>query len=79
MCKLLDAAVLINQKRFYVLFRELRFLLGYETTAFGRLVIGEALAWDVVIGFLSAAFSGAERHSRRLLKVEALETDSHIN
>ena len=45
----------------------------------GGRVIGEALAWDVVIAFLSAAFSGAERHSRRLLKVEALETDSHIN
>ena len=43
----------------------------------GGRVIGEELAWDVVIAFLSASFSGAERHCRRLLKVEHLETGSH--
>jgi ribose 5-phosphate isomerase B len=40
--------------------------LGGRTT-------GLAVAWDCVRSFLSAQFSGAERHSRRLAKVEYLE------
>lgn len=40
--------------------------LGGRTT-------GAAVAWDCVQNFLSAQFSGAERHRRRLAKVEQLE------
>ena len=40
---------------------------------FGGLVIGHALAWELVQTFLAAKFSGAERHCRRLAKVTALE------
>ena len=39
----------------------------------GGRVIGIELAWDVVTAFISAEFSGAERHRRRLEKVSALE------
>ena len=39
----------------------------------GGRVLGFALAWDLVKPFLSARFIGAERHRRRLKKVEALE------
>lgn len=39
----------------------------------GGRVIGPYLAWDIVQAFLSAEFSGAERHRRRLAKVSALE------
>jgi len=39
----------------------------------GGLVVGHALAWELVRTFLSARFSGAERHRRRLGKVAALE------
>jgi ribose 5-phosphate isomerase B len=38
----------------------------------GGQVVGQALAWDLVRTFLSARFSGAERHRRRLAKVAAL-------
>jgi hypothetical protein len=38
-----------------------------------RQVVGHALAWELVQGFLAARFSGAERHRRRLAKVAALE------
>ena len=41
--------------------------LGGRTT-------GPLLAWDLVETYLSARFSGAERHVRRLGKVAALET-----
>jgi ribose 5-phosphate isomerase B len=41
----------------------------------GELIIGEALAWDVVTKFLAATFSGEERHVRRLRKITALETN----
>jgi ribose 5-phosphate isomerase RpiB len=37
-------------------------------------VIGENLADEVVLAFLDARFSGAERHVRRLAKIEALES-----
>jgi ribose 5-phosphate isomerase B len=40
--------------------------LGGRTT-------GVAVAWDCVQNFLSAQFSGAERHRRRLAKVEQAE------
>lgn len=39
----------------------------------GGLVVGHALAWELVQTFLGASFSGAERHRRRVAKVEALE------
>ena len=39
----------------------------------GARVIGEQLALDIVRIWLDASFSGAERHVRRLGKVEALE------
>ena len=39
----------------------------------GGQVVGHALAWELVQGFLAARFSGAERHRRRLAKVAALE------
>ena len=40
----------------------------------GGLVVGHALAWELVQTFLAARFSGAERHRRRLAKVADLET-----
>ena len=40
----------------------------------GGLVVGHALAWELVKTFLVARFSGAERHRRRLAKVAELET-----
>ena len=40
--------------------------LGGRTT-------GVAVAWDCVRNFLSAQFSGAARHCRRLAKVEQFE------
>ncbi len=39
----------------------------------GGLVTGPALAWELIQIFLSAGFSGAERHRRRLAKIVALE------
>ena len=39
----------------------------------GGLVVGHALAWELVQTFLAARFSGAERHRRRLAKVTDLE------
>jgi len=39
----------------------------------GGRVMGPAVAWDHVGAFLCATFSGAERHRRRLGKVDALE------
>ena len=40
----------------------------------GGLVVGHALAWELVQTFLAARFSGAERHCRRLAKVAELES-----
>jgi ribose 5-phosphate isomerase B len=40
----------------------------------GGWVVGPAAAWDLVQTFLSAGFSQAERHLRRLGKVISLET-----
>lgn len=39
----------------------------------GGRVVGASLAWELVETFLSARFSGAERHCRRLAKVAKLE------
>jgi ribose 5-phosphate isomerase B len=39
----------------------------------GGLVVGHSLAWELVQVFLSARFSGADRHCRRLAKIAALE------
>ena len=41
----------------------------------GGLVVGHALAWELVQTFLAARFSGAERHCRRLAKVVDLESN----
>ena len=39
----------------------------------GGLVVGHALAWELIHTFLAPRFSGAERHRRRLAKVAELE------
>ena len=39
----------------------------------GGKVIGPALAWDLIQTFLTAHFSGAPRHKRRLEEVQELE------
>jgi ribose 5-phosphate isomerase B len=39
----------------------------------GGLVVGHALAWELVKTFLAARFSGADRHCRRLAEVAELE------
>jgi ribose 5-phosphate isomerase B len=39
----------------------------------GGRVVGDGLALDLIEAFLSARFSGAERHERRLAKVRAIE------
>jgi ribose 5-phosphate isomerase RpiB len=36
-------------------------------------VVGPALARDLTMAFLAAGFSGAERHIRRLGKLDAIE------
>src|SRR5215471_13796184 len=46
--------------------------LGGRTT-------GIAVAWDCVKSFLTAKFSGAERHSRRLAKVRQLERQPSVH
>ena len=38
-------------------------------------MIGEAIAADLVRAFAGAAFSGEERHVRRMAKVDAIERD----
>jgi ribose 5-phosphate isomerase B len=42
--------------------------------ALGALVVGDALAIEIVEAFLTARFDGEERHVRRLEKVRALES-----
>ena len=39
----------------------------------GGLIVGHALAWELVRTFLNARFSGAARHRRRLAKVTELD------
>ena len=41
----------------------------------GARVVGPALAADVIRAFLSAEFSGEERHVRRLAKIAAIERE----
>jgi ribose 5-phosphate isomerase B len=43
----------------------------------GGRVIGDALAWEIIKTFLTARFSGAERHKRRLAEVAELEMKEH--
>ena len=43
----------------------------------GGLVVGHALAWELVKTFLAARFSGGERYRRRLAKVAALENQQN--
>jgi ribose 5-phosphate isomerase B len=42
----------------------------------GGRTVGPAVAWDLVQTFLSAEFSQAQRHLRRLAKVASLERDN---
>jgi len=42
----------------------------------GGLVIGDALAWELVNTFVNARFIGGEQHKRRLSKIAALENIS---
>lgn len=45
----------------------------------GGRTVGPCVAWDLVETFLSAGFSGGDRHLRRLEKVAALESlDSYV-
>jgi len=44
----------------------------------GGRVVGTSLAWELVQVFLSARFSGAERHVRRLRKVRDLEAGTRL-
>jgi len=41
----------------------------------GSRVIGPEPAWECVVAFLGASFSGEERHRRRLAKVLAIEAE----
>jgi ribose 5-phosphate isomerase B len=41
----------------------------------GERVIGPELAKEIALCFLSARFSGAERHIRRLAKVKEIEKE----
>jgi RpiB/LacA/LacB family sugar-phosphate isomerase len=43
----------------------------------GGRVVGPALALDLVKSFISARYTGEERHARRLAKVLALESRHH--
>ncbi len=45
----------------------------------GGKVIGSALAWELVQTFLGAHFSGADRHKRRIAKVQAMEDKKHAS
>ncbi len=45
----------------------------------GGRVLGFALAWNFVKTFLEARFSGAERHRRRIAKVESLENETSVS
>lgn len=42
---------------------------------FGGLVVGQALAWELLQTFLAARFKGAERFRRRLAKLAELEDE----
>jgi len=46
---------------------------GMNVFCVGGKVIGSSLAWELIQTFLTARFSGALRHQRRVAKVQALE------
>jgi len=46
---------------------------GMNIICLGSLVIGDAQARELLQAFISASFSGAERHRRRLAKISELE------
>ena len=46
---------------------------GLNVLSLGARVVGPELAWEITEAFLSAEFSGEERHLRRLAKVEELD------
>lgn len=46
---------------------------GLNVLALGARVVGNELAWEITKTFLSAEFSGEERHVRRLAKVDELD------
>jgi len=46
---------------------------GLNVLSLGAGVVGPELAWEITEAFLSAEFSGEERHLRRLTKVEELD------
>jgi RpiB/LacA/LacB family sugar-phosphate isomerase len=46
---------------------------GLNVLALGGRVVGPELAWEIVEAFLGAAFSGEERHARRVAKLAALD------
>lgn len=48
---------------------------GMNIICIGSLVIGDAQAWELIQTFIDARFSGAERHRRRLAKIEGLESE----
>lgn len=48
---------------------------GMNIICLGSLVIGDAQAWELIQTFIDARFSGAERHRRRLAKIEGLESE----
>jgi len=50
---------------------------GLNLICLGGLVVGQALAWELVQTFLAAQFSGGERHLRRLAKVAELENETY--
>jgi ribose 5-phosphate isomerase B len=45
----------------------------------GGRTVGPAVAWDLVDTFLRAEFSQAERHLRRLAKVDSVEAGRSVN
>ena len=45
----------------------------------GSLTTGVAVAWDCVKSFLTAKFIGAERHRRRLAKVNAIRSNPVVD
>ena len=44
-----------------------------QIVCLGARVVGVGLAFDVVATFLTTEFSGAERHRRRVGKIDALD------
>ena len=47
--------------------------------AIGARIIGSSLAHDIVEAFVGAAFTGEERHARRLEKVKAIEASGGVS